>query len=92
MPEARLVITAVTAGKRPVSEVARAYGVALSWICTLLARYREEGEAASGPRSRRPKSSPSAVGDTTVDLIVRLRKDLSGRGLDASCSWPDCPA
>jgi hypothetical protein len=46
MSKARLVITAITVEKRPVSEVARSYGVARSWICTLLARYEAEGEAA----------------------------------------------
>jgi hypothetical protein len=44
MSRARLVITAVTVEKRPVSEVARSYGVARSWIYTLLARYRAEGD------------------------------------------------
>ena len=83
MSKARLVITAVTVEKRPVSEVARTYGVARSWVCTLLARYRAEGEAAFEPRSRRPRSSPSAISADTADLIVRLRKDLAGRGLDA---------
>jgi transposase len=83
MSKARLVITAVTVEKRPVSEVARTYGVARSWIYTLLARYRAEGEAAFEPRSRRPKSSPSAISADTADLILRLRKDLAGRGLDA---------
>jgi transposase InsO family protein len=83
MSKARLVITAVTVEKRPVSEVARAYGVARSWIYTLLARYRAEGEAAFEPRSRRPGTSPAAISDTTVDLIIALRKELSGQGLDA---------
>ena len=83
MSKSRLVITAVTVEKRPVSEVARSYGVARSWICTLLARYEAEGEAAFEPRSRRPKTSPSAISPETVDLIVRLRKDLAGQGLDA---------
>jgi transposase len=83
MPEARLVITAVTVEKRPVGEVARAYGVARSWIYTLLARYRAEGEAAFEPRSRRPKSSPSAIAGATVALIIELRKELAGQGLDA---------
>jgi transposase InsO family protein len=83
MSKARLVITAVTVEKRPVSEVARSYGVARSWVCTLLARYRAEGEVAFEPRSRRPKTSPNAVSEATVELIVRLRKDLSGAGLDA---------
>jgi transposase InsO family protein len=83
MSKARLVITAVTVEKRPVGEVARAYGVARSWIYTLLARYRAEGDAAFEPRSRRPKSSPSAIADATVALIIELRKELSGQGLDA---------
>jgi transposase len=83
MSRARLVITAVTVEKRPVSEVARTYGVARSWIYALLERYRAEGESAFEPRSRRPKTSPAAVSDDTVELIVRLRKDLAGRGLDA---------
>jgi transposase InsO family protein len=83
MSKARLVITAVTVEKRPVSEVARTYGVARSWIYTLLERYRTEGEAAFEPRSRRPKSSPAAISADAVELIVRLRKELSGQGLDA---------
>jgi len=79
----RLVITAVTVEKQPVSEVARSYGVARSWICTLLARYRAEGEAAFEPRSRRPLTSPRAISADTADLIVRLRKELTDQGLDA---------
>ena len=89
MSKARLVITAVIVENRPVSEVARTYGVARSWICTLLARYQADGEAAFGPRSRRPKTSPNAISDDTIELIVGLRKDLAGQGLDAG---PDTPA
>ncbi len=83
MSKARLVITAVIAEKRPVSEVARSYGVARSWVYALLARYATEGEAAFEPRSRRPKTSPRAISDATVSLITELRKDLAGQGLDA---------
>ena len=83
MSKARLVVTAVTVEKRPVSEVACSYGVARSWIYTLLARYRAEGEAAFEARSRRPKTSPTAISGEVVELIMRLRKDLSGQGLDA---------
>ena len=83
MSKARLVITAVMVEQRPVSEVARTYGVARSWVYALLARYRAEGEAAFGPRSRRPKTSPAAIADSTAELIVWLRKDLAGQGLDA---------
>ncbi len=83
MAKARLVITAVTVEKRSVSEVARTYGVARSWVYALLARYRAEGGAAFEPRSRRPKTSPTAISDATVELIVWLRKELAGQGLDA---------
>jgi transposase InsO family protein len=83
MSKARLVITAVILQKRPVAEVARDYGVARSWIYELLARYREEGEAAFVPRSRRPRSSPTATPAATVELVLALRKDLTERGHDA---------
>ena len=83
MSKARLVITAVTIEKRPVSEVAKSYGVARSWVYTLLARYQAEGEAAFEPRSRRPKTSPTAISQDTAELIIRLRKELAGQGLDA---------
>jgi transposase InsO family protein len=83
MSKARLVITAVTVEKRPVSEVACSYGVARSWIYTLLARYRAEGDTAFEPRSRRPRTSPRAISADAAGLIVRLRKELTDQGLDA---------
>jgi transposase InsO family protein len=57
--------------------------VARSWVYKLLARHRLEGEAAFEPRSRRPASSPSAIGPEAEGLIIRLRKELDGQGLDA---------
>jgi transposase InsO family protein len=83
MPKARLVITAVITEGRTQGEVARAYGVSQGWVSRLVARYREEGEAAFEPRSRRPRASPRAIPDATVSLITKLRKDLAGQGLDA---------
>jgi transposase InsO family protein len=81
--KARLVITAVVVeGCRP-GEVARAYGVSRSWVYELLARYRAEGDAAVEARSRRPKTSPRALAESTIELIIELRKDLEGQGLDA---------
>jgi transposase InsO family protein len=81
--KARLVITAVLVEGRSQHEVARAYGVSQSWISRLVARFRSEGEAAFKPRSRRPLRSPSAIPQTTVDLIHQFRRDLSSQGLDA---------
>nr|MDT0663535.1 IS481 family transposase [Micromonospora sp. DSM 115978] len=83
MSRARLVIVAVVAEGRSQSEVARSYGVSQGWVSRLVARYRAEGEAAFEPRSRRPHSSPTALPEATVDLVVRLRKELSEQGLDA---------
>lgn len=62
--------------------MARAYGVSQGWVSRLVARYREEGEAAFAPRSRRPKTSPRAIQKATVTLITGLRKELARQGLD----------
>jgi transposase InsO family protein len=83
MSKARLIITAVTVEHRPVAEVVADYGVARSWVYELLARFRREGEAAFEPRSRRPLRSPASTAAETVELILRLRKQLQETGLDA---------
>ena len=83
MSKARLVITAVTIEKRPVAEVATSYAVSRSWIYELLARHRAEGDAAFEPRSRAPKTSPRATPPATVELVLRLRKELLDAGHDA---------
>ena len=82
MSKRRLVITAVLAGQSQ-SEVARDYGVSQGWISRLMARYRDEGEAAFEPRSRAPKTSPGATSARTVELVLRTRKQLTEAGLDA---------
>ena len=82
MSKRRLVITAVLAGSSQ-SEVARTYGVSQSWISRLMARYAVEGAAAFEPRSRRPHTSPRATPPDTVELVLRLRKQLTEAGLDA---------
>ena len=83
MSKARLVITAVVTEGRSQGEAARAYGVSQGWVSRLVDRYRAEGEAAFEPRSRRPKTSPHAISDSTAGLIITLRKELTGQGLDA---------
>jgi len=81
--KARLVITAVLIEGRSQSQVARDYGVSQSWISRLIARYTLEGDAAFEPRSRRPHTSPTRLPQTTIDLIVALRTEFTGKGLDA---------
>jgi transposase InsO family protein len=86
MSKARLVITAVVLEGRSQADVARSYGVSKGWVSKLLARYREEGEAAFEPRSRRPTGSPRSTPPGVVAQIVELRKDLVDRGLDAGAA------
>ena len=86
MSKTRLVITAVVIQNRPVAQVAAEYGVSRSWLYELLARYRDEGEAAFEPRSRRPRRTPNATPEDVVELIVELREKLTATGLD---SGPD---
>ena len=83
MSKARLVITAAVLEKRPVAEIVATYGVSRSWIYELLARYRDEGEAAFEPHSRAPKTSPGATPPETAELVLRLRKQLLEAGHDA---------
>ena len=81
--KARLVITALFVDRQTPAEVAARYGVHRTWVYKLKARYEAEGETALEPRSRRPKTSPTAMAPEVVELIVRLRKELSEAGLDA---------
>jgi transposase InsO family protein len=83
MSKARLIITAVVLEGRSQSTVARDYGVSKGWVSKLVARYRAEGDAAFEPRSRRPKTTPTAIDELTVELIVELREQLVAEGLDA---------
>ncbi len=82
--KARLVITALFVdhqtprrGRRPVRRASRLGLQAQT-------RYEVEGETALEPRSRRPKTSPGALTPEVVDHIVRIRKELTDAGPDAS--------
>ena len=83
MSKAQLVITAVVLEGRSKSEVARDYDVSRQWVQQLCKRYEADGDAAYVPRSRRPHHSPQAITSEVEDHIVRLRKTLTKRGLDA---------
>ncbi len=52
-----------------------------------LARYHADGETAFQPRSRRPKTSPAAISDDTVELITTLRKELAAHSGGMSTIW-----
>ena len=77
-----LIETHLRTGK-PIKQLAAAHDVSASWLFKLLRRYRLEGEAGLEPRSRRPKRSPTRIGDLYEDEIVAMRKQLADDGLDA---------
>lgn len=83
MSRARLVITAITKQGLTQAEAARTYGLSEATVSRLMARYRTEGDAAFEPRSRAPKTSPGATPPETVELVLRLRKELLEAGHDA---------
>ena len=83
MSRARLVITAITKQGLTQADAARTYGLSPAWVSRLMARYRQEGDAAFEPRSRRPKTSPTATPPATVELVLKLRKQLLQTGHDA---------
>jgi transposase InsO family protein len=83
MSLAELVITSVIVEGRTKSEVARDYRVSRFWVQQLVKRYEAEGQAAFTPRSRRPLTNSQAVPAELEDRIIRLRKELSKKGLDA---------
>ena len=83
MSKAQLVITALFVEHETPAEVAARYGVHRSWVYKLKARYEAEGDTALVPRSRRPTTSPGATAPETVELVLRLRKELLEAGHDA---------
>ncbi len=83
MSKARLVLTALFVDHQTPGEVAARYGVHRSWVYKLKTRYLADGDAALEPRSRRPNTSPTALDQATIDLIVELREKLTTAGLDA---------
>jgi transposase InsO family protein len=83
MSLAELVITSVKVEGRAKSEVARDYKISRYWVHQLVDRFEVEGRAAFEPRSKRPHSNSRAVPAEVEDRVIRLRKELSKRGLDA---------
>ena len=83
MDRARYLVEAHVLEGRSVAELAAAHGVHRSWIYKLLARYRDGGYEALGPRSRRPRSCKHETPPALVKAIVALRGELSAQGHDA---------
>ena len=83
MSKRRSIILSVVLEGRSQAETARRFEVTEAWVSKLMADYRQRGEAAFVAKSRRPRTSPTRIGEPTVERIVGLRDQLTRQGLDA---------
>jgi transposase InsO family protein len=79
----RYIVDAVVVERRSPTQLARDHGISKRWVFELLRRFKEGGYAALEPRSRRPKSCRHQVEAKVVQLIVKLRGELTAAGYDA---------
>jgi transposase InsO family protein len=76
-------VTAFVAGEPVnVARVCREAGVSRKTFYKWAARYRQEGLAGLEERSRRPLSVPNRTPERIEEVIVGLREELAGAGLD----------
>jgi len=83
MSRARVVVLQVVSEQLSVTAAAAEYGFSRRHLHRLLARYRAGGLEALEPRSRRPRTNPSATPDLVRGRVVELRARLTADGLDA---------
>jgi transposase InsO family protein len=79
---ARYVVDAVLLEGRSAREVAVAHGISKSWIYVLIERFRAGGYEALEPQSRRPRSCSHQTPAGTVQMILKLRRELARAGHD----------
>ena len=78
----RYVVEAVVLERRSRRDVARSASVSKGWVDKLVERYRAGGYEALQPRSRRPKSCPTAAPPDIEAAIISLRQELASAGYD----------
>jgi len=78
-----LLIKAVTLQGLSYGEAAKRYGVSKTLVHRLHHRWLLEGDAAFQPRSSRPATNPNRTPQEVVEGVLKLRRSLQSRGLDA---------
>jgi len=73
--ERRKVVEAVLVYGLRVGDVAKAHGVSRKSVWKFVRRYGEEGEEGLREYSRRPHSSPSAIGTEVEERVLKLREE-----------------
>jgi len=84
MSRARVAVLQVVSKQLSVTEAATTHGISRRHLHRLLARYRDGGLDALQPRSRRPKTTPTATCDEVRARVIELRVQLTADGLDAA--------
>lgn len=82
----RRLIVEVALDDLNVTEFCREHGISTWFFYQLRKRYAAEGEAGLVARSRAPKTVANRTPDWVEDVIVDLRKELDGQGLDAGAA------
>jgi transposase InsO family protein len=83
MSRARVAVLQVVSQQLSVTEAAAEYGLSRRHLHRLLVRYRQGGLDALEPRSRRPKTHPTATSELVRDRVLQLRRELTAGGSDA---------
>lgn len=83
MSRARVAVLQVVSEQLSVTAAAAEYGFSRRHLHRLLARYRDGGLKALEPRSRRPKTIPTATPEQVRARVIELRRQLTADGLDA---------
>jgi transposase len=78
-----LLIKAVTLQGLSYGEAAKRYGVSKTLVHRLHHRWLLEGDAAFQPRSSRPATNPNRTPQEVVEGVLKLRRSLQSRDLDA---------
>jgi transposase InsO family protein len=65
-----------------VTQVCREHDLSRTTFYRKLARFQDQGAAGLQPRSRAPKTSPTATAEHVVEACVRARKELADQGWD----------
>ncbi|MFC5858767.1 helix-turn-helix domain-containing protein [Agromyces flavus] len=78
----RVIAHAIVDGGLTAADAAARFGISRQWASTLANRYREGGDDALEPRSRKPRRSPTRTTEGMRQRILTLRTELAGAGLD----------
>ena len=79
----RRLIATVDTSTLNVSAFCREHGIGRDAFYAVRRRFEAEGEAGLVPRSRAPQRVANRTSAAVEDLIVEIRKELDGEGLDA---------